>query len=103
MVSFLRAAAVRNQQSQPERVAHAKKLTLDAVDGRRGGFPDELRAEVEQMTTRLDGDEHRLRRWLRGFYWLSLLPLAAAVVAMVWLYWEPLWMGVQWMAGLTGS
>ena len=102
MASLLLAGGVRNQQALLERVAHAKALTLDAIRGRREGFPDELREEVEQMTARLDGDERRLRRWLRSFYWLSLLPFAAALVVMVWLYWEPLGSVVQWVAGMAG-
>ncbi|RZU99602.1 hypothetical protein [Spiribacter vilamensis] len=55
------------------------------------------------MNTRLDGDEQRLRRWLRGFYWLSLLPLVTAVAVMVWLYREPLASAMQWLAGMVGA
>ena len=78
---------------------------LDELDREREELTteaEELREEVEQMTARLDGDERRLRRWLRSFYWLSLLPFAAALVVMVWLYGEPLGSVVQWVAGMAG-
>jgi len=103
VAALLLAGAVRNQQSHLERVAHAKELTLAAVRGRREGFPDELREEVERMKDRLDGDERRLRRWLCAFYGLSLLPLVAALVVLVWLYRAPFASAALWVARTAGA
>lgn len=90
VASWLLMGAVRNQQSQLQRARHAKRMTLEAIQGRQDGFPDELRAEVDKMKQGLDDDEDRLARWLWMFYWVSVLPLVAAVAMFGWLYWEPI-------------
>lgn len=86
LASILIAGVVGNQQRQLERIKHAKGVVLNAIEGKRDSYPEDLRADVQQMKKGLANSETKLDRWLLVFRVLSWVPAVCGLVAFVSLY-----------------
>lgn len=80
LVAALVAGTVDNQQQQLVRICHAKDVVLDALEGKRDSYPEQLEIALQEMTIGLNQNSIKLQRLLRIFRFLAWVPVVAGTV-----------------------
>lgn len=80
LTALLTAGAVDNQQHQLNCISDAKNIVLNAFEGKKESYPDDLKTALQQMVKQLRKGETKLHRSLNFFRGLSWLPAFAGIV-----------------------
>lgn len=78
LAAILVAGAVDNQQRQLQRISHAKNVVLNAFEGKKESFPQELEEALNEMVIGLNSNETNLKHLLNVFRFLSWIPVLFA-------------------------
>ena len=83
IAALLIAGTVANQQRQLSCISDAKNIVLNAFEGKKESYPDELKIAIREMIIKLGKGERNLRRSLASFRVLSWVPPFAGIIPHV--------------------
>lgn len=83
LASFILSETIGNQKRRLKRVVHSKDMILNAIEGRKEVYPEDLRNNINQIISDLKKDEEKTANLLQGFSLISWLPFILAMVVHV--------------------
>lgn len=83
VTSWIISEVIKNQKSRLRRVMHSKNMILNSIEGRKDTYPDDLKKDVDKITSDLGFDEQRIERLLSVYYRVCWLPVVVALVVHV--------------------
>lgn len=83
--AVLVVGVIINQSAQLESVKHSKKMMDQSVEGNKNNYPEDLKKDIDGMSTRLNSNIKTAERWLIAYRFLSWLPaiIGAAVFSVM--------------------
>lgn len=86
LTAILIVGIVVNQKNQLESVKQAKVIVEQSIEGKKSSYPPELKAHIENMSTRLNGNINTARNWLFIFRALAWLPSLVGIAVFYYQY-----------------
>lgn len=83
---WILSRVVANQQRQFKRIENSKNIVIDAIEGKKEAYPEDLKNEVEGLSKALENNSDFLEKTLCYFRILCWLPLGVGSMYLLYLY-----------------